>query len=148
MERTRIQDLCIGLVVSVVGLWCFFQTFSMPETTQPYTFCVTIVFTGLGLLLTGRSIYYRKTPSHDSSVVHAKTFINPLIAFIMILAYTLLLDKIGFFVTSAVLMVIMSLWMGYRKIQFIAVTVVGLLGFIYWLFVFQLNVVLPSGILF
>lgn len=66
----------------------------------------------------------------------------------MILAYTLLLDKIGFFVTSAVFMVIMSLWMGYRKIQFIAVTVVGLLGFIYWLFVFQLNVVLPSGILF
>ena len=66
----------------------------------------------------------------------------------MILAYTLLLDKIGFFVTGAVFMVIMSLWMGYRKIQFIAVTVVGLLGFIYWLFVFQLNVVLPSGILF
>ena len=148
MERTRIQDLCIGLVVSAVGLWAIFQTFSMPADTQPYTLCVTIVFTALGLLLTGRSIYYRKTPSHDSTVVHAKTFVNPLIAFIMILAYTLLLDKIGFFVTSAIFMVVMSLWMGYRKFHFIALTVVGLLGFIYWLFVIQLSVVLPGGILF
>ena len=148
MERTRIQDLCIGLVVSAVGLWAIFQTFSMPADTQPYTLCVTIVFTALGLLLTGRSIYYRKTPSHDSTVVHAKTFVNPLIAFIMILAYTLLLDKIGFFRHQRHLHGHYVPLDGLSKVSLYCLTVLGLLGFIYWLFVIQLSVVLPGGILF
>ena len=63
MERTRLQDLVIGLVVLGVGIFGIVNALSMPEGTKPYTLVVTIIFTALGALLTGRSIYYRKTPT-------------------------------------------------------------------------------------
>ena len=87
MERTRLQDLVIGLVVLGVGIFGIVNALSMPEGTKPYTLVVTIIFTALGALLTGRSIYYRKTPSHDSNVVHAKEMLNPMVAFILLQVY-------------------------------------------------------------
>ncbi|MGI5962668.1 MAG: tripartite tricarboxylate transporter TctB family protein [Lawsonibacter sp.] len=148
MERTRIQDLVIGLIVSGIGIFGIVNAMGMPDGTRPYTLVVTSIFTVLGLLLTGRSIYFRHKPSHDCSVVTVKEMINPMIAFLMILVYTLLLNVIGFFVTSAIFMLVMMVWMGYRKIPQMVLTTGIMLGFIYVLFVFQLKVVLPSGILF
>ena len=148
MERTRLQDLVIGLVVLGVGIFGIVNALSMPEGTKPYTLVVTIIFTALGALLTGRSIYYRKTPSHDSNVVHAKEMLNPMVAFLMVLAYVLLLNVVGFFVTSALFMFIMMAWMGYKKIWVMLLTIALMLGFIYTLFVWQLHVMLPSGFLF
>ncbi|MGI5962861.1 MAG: tripartite tricarboxylate transporter TctB family protein [Lawsonibacter sp.] len=148
MERTRIQDLVIGLIVSGIGIFGVINALGMPDGTRPYTLVVTGIFTFLGLILTGRSIYFRKKPSHDCGVVTVKEMINPMIAFLMILAYTLLLDVVGFFVTSGVFMLVMMVWMGYRKIPQMVLTTAIMLGFIYVLFVYQLKVALPSGILF
>ncbi len=148
MERTRLQDLVIGIVVLLVGIYGIVSAFGMPEGTKPYTLVVMIIFAFLGGLLTFRSIYYRKTPSHDAGVVHAKEMANPMIAFIMVLVYALLLNVIGFFVTSALFMFIMMRWMGYKKIVVMLLTIAGMLAFIYVLFVYQLHVTMPSGFLF
>jgi len=147
MERTRIQNLVIGLVVIAIGLFGVYNAMGMPDGTRPYTLVVTGIFTLLGLLLAGNAIVYRNKPAHDCGVVTAKEMINPMIAFLMILVYTLLIPRVGFFVTSAVFMLIMMVWMGYRKIVPMVLTTGIMLGFIYFLFVVQLNVPLPSGIL-
>ena len=148
MERTRLQDLVIGLVVLGVGIFGIVNALSMPEGTKPYTLVVTIIFTALGALLTGRSIYYRKTPSHDSNVVHAKEMLNPMVAFVLGVADVRLVYVVGVVVTSARLMFIMVAWMGYKKIWVMLLTIALMLGFIYALFVWQLHVMLPSGFLF
>ena len=147
MERTRIQNLVIGLIVAAIGIFGIYNAMGMPDGTRPYTLVVTGIFTVLGLTLSGNAIYYRKTPAHDCGVVTAKEMINPMIAFVMILVYTLLIPRIGFFVTSTVFMLIMMVWMGYRKILPMVLTTAGMMGFIYFLFVYQLHVPLPSGIL-
>lgn len=147
MERTRLQNLVIGLVVIAIGLFGMYNAIGMPDGTRPYTLVVTGIFTVLGLLLAGNAIVYRNKPAHDCGVVTAKEMINPMIAFLMILVYTLLIPRVGFFVTSAVFMLIMMVWMGYRKIVPMVLTTGIMLGFIYFLFVVQLNVPLPSGIL-
>jgi len=147
MERTRIQNLVIGLVVIAIGLFGVYNAMGMPDGTRPYTLVVTGIFTLLGLLLAGNAIVYRNKPAHDCGVVTAKEMINPMIAFLMILVYTLLIPRVGFFVTSAVFMLIMMVWMGYRKPVPMVLTTGIMLGFIYFLFVVQLNVPLPSGIL-
>ena len=148
MERTRIQDLVIGLIVFLIGLYGIISAFGMPDGTKPYTLVVTIIFAFLGGLLAVRSIIYRKTPSSDCEVVHVAVMKNPMIAFVRIVAYALLMDTIGFFVSSALFMFIMMLWMGYKKYHVILLTIAGMLGFIYLLFVYQLHVALPSGFLF
>ena len=147
MERTRLQNLVIGLVVIAIGLFGVYNAMGMPDGTRPYTLVVTGIFTVLGLLLAGNAIVYRNKPAHDCGVVTAKEMINPMIAFLMILVYTLLIPRVGFFVTSAVFMLIMMVWMGYRKPVPMVLTTGIMLGFIYFLFVVQLNVPLPSGIL-
>lgn len=148
MTRTRLQDLVIGLVVAAVGIFGMVNALKMPDGTRPYTLVVTTIFTALGSLVAFRSVRYAKTESHDANVVTIKEMINPFIAFLMVLVYALALNTIGFFVSSAVFMPVLAIWMGYRKPIPLICTVVGMLGFIYVLFVFQLNVALPRGILF
>ena len=147
MERTRIQNLVIGLIVAAIGIFGITQAMGMPDGTRPYTLVVTGIFTTLGLLLSANAVIYRNKPAHDCSVVTAKEMVNPMIAFLMILAYTLLIPRVGFFATSAVFMLIMMVWMGYRKPIPMVCTTIGMLGFIWFLFCYNLNVPLPSGIL-
>ena len=147
MERTRLQNLVIGLIVAAVGIFGLTQALKMPAGTKPYTMVVTGIFTALGLLLAANAVIYRNKPAHDCGVVTAKEMINPMIAFIMIAAYTLLIPRVGFFTTSAVFMLIFMVWMGYRKPVPMVLTTAGMLGFIWYLFVFSLNVPLPKGIL-
>lgn len=147
MEKTRLQDLVIGIIVTIIGIWGWLNTYKMPATTQLYTFCVTGIFTILGVMLVIQSLYRRNVPTEDKPV-HPSEFSNPLIAFAVIVIYALMLNRIGFFVSSAIFMVVMALFMGYRKPLKMGITVIGMLGFIYALFVLQLHVSLPSGILF
>ena len=147
MERTRIQNLVIGLVVAAVGIFGISQALGMPDGTRPYTLVVTSIFTVLGLLLSVNSVINRDKPAHDCGVVTVKEMIDPMIAFVMILAYTLLIPRVGFFTTSTVFMLIMMVWMGYRKPIPMILTTAGMMGFIWYLFVFSLNVPLPKGIL-
>ncbi len=148
MEKTRLQDMIIGILTVAVGIWAWANTQGMPETTRHYTLCVIALFTLLGGILIIQSAVKRKVPAPGGETVQIKSFVSPLIALVLIASYALLLDKIGFFVTSAVFMVAMMLFLGYRKIVHMAITVLGMLGFIYALFVFQLHVALPAGILF
>lgn len=147
MEKTRLQDFVIGVLTAAIGIWASINTKAMPDTTQPYTLCVTGLFTLLGILLIGQSVIRRNVPIPGGSV-HAASFGSPMMALVLIAAYALLLDKIGFFVSSAVFMVGMMLFLGYRRVLNMAITIVGMLGFIYLLFVYQLHVALPAGILF
>ena len=58
------------------------------------------------------------------------------------------MTKLGFFSASILFMPAVMLYMGYRKpIPLVCVTA-GMLAFIYVLFVVQLKVKLPDGILF
>lgn len=147
MEKSRLQDLVIGCITAVIGILGLLATGGMPETTQPYTYCVTGVFTALGVMLVVQSVINRNKAIAGGEV-EAKTFKSPAVTLVLIAAYAFLMDKIGFFVTSGVFMVVMMLFLGYRRILNMAITVIGMLGFIYILFVYQLNVALPSGLLF
>jgi len=148
MTRTRLQDFVIGLVVAAVGIFGMVNAIKMPDGTRPYTLVVTVIFTALGSLVAVRSVLYAKTESHDCKAVTIKEMINPFFAFLMVVAYAFALTAIGFFVSSAIFMPVLALWMGYRKPIPLICTTAGMLGFIYILFVYQLNVTLPRGILF
>ncbi len=146
MEKSRVQDLIIGIICAAIGIWAWTVSLAFPETTQMYTHVALIAFIGLSLILIVWSITHAKVPGGE--VVNAKVFANPMLTFIMILVYVLLLEKIGFFVCSTVFMLGFMWFMGYRKPLTMVLTTVGMLGFIYLLFVYELRVSLPSGILF
>ncbi len=146
MEKSRIQDLVIGIVCAAVGIWAWIISLQFPATTQMYTHVALGAFIGLSAILIVWSVIHAKVPGGE--VVQPAIFKNPMLTFVMILVYVLLLDKIGFFVASAVFMLGFMWFMGYRKPLTMILTTVGMLGFIYLLFVYELHVSLPEGILF
>jgi len=146
MEKSRIQDVVIGILCAAVGIWGWTMTSKMPETTQMYTHVALGAFIVLAVILIVWSVIHAKTPSGE--VVNVKVFKNPMLTFLMILAYVLLLDKIGFFVASAIFMLGFMFFMGHRRWLTMILTTVGMLGFIYLLFIYELHVTLPHGILY
>jgi len=73
---------------------------------------------------------------------------NPYIIFIFCIILALLIKFIGFF-TSITIFLIWTMWyLGIRKIKLFIFSVIGVNFFIYLLFVMQLQVPLPKGILF
>ena len=129
MQKSRIQDLVIGLIAIAIGVFLLLNSLKFPDTTKQFTWFVLFVFIGLGLILVITSLINAKKPGGQE--VDAKTF-----------------NKIGFFVASVIFMPVTMLYMGYRKPLPIIFVTGGMLAFVWLLFVFELKVRLPQGLLF
>ena len=146
MQRIRIQDLVIGLIAVALGTAMFIESAKFPDITKLYSRIVIILLLVIGGVLIITSLINGKKPGGEE--VHLKDFKNPMIIFLMVAVYIIMIDKIGFFVSSAVCMPAMMLFMGYRKPIPIIATTIGTLAFIYLLFVAQLGIRMPQGLLF
>ena len=81
---------------------------------------------------------------YTNSELKKKPYI--LVAFIVL--YIICVERIGFFVSSMVFMPCCMYFFGQRKLKLMIAVSLGLLAFMYWLFVVQLNLHLPNGLLF
>ena len=146
MQKTRIQDLVIGLVTIALGVFFWTYTPKFSDVSKTFSRFVLALFIGLGVILCVISLINRNKPSGKE--VSVKEFKNPLLMYIIIVIYVLIMDKLGFFASTILFMPAVMLFMGYRKpIPMVCVTA-GMTGFIYVLFVLELKVRLPQGILF
>ena len=146
MQKGRIQDLVIGIVALAIGVAMFLGTKEFPPITQLYCRIVLIILITIGAAMILTSLINAKKPGPEE--VHLKEWINPMIIFLIVLVYVFMIDKIGFFVSSAIVMPGIMLFMGYKKPLPMILTTVGMLGFIYILFVTQLKLRMPQGLLF
>ena len=146
MLKGRIQDLVIGIIALGVGIAMFIGTKNFPGDTKTFSQIVLILLIVIGAVLIITSLISAKKPGPEE--VDIKEFKNPMLAFLIIVIYVLCIDKIGFFVSSAVAMPCMMLFMGYRKPVPMIATTAGALIFIYVLFVMQLGLRLPADLLF
>ena len=145
MQKTRKQDLVIGLTTVALGVFFWTYTPDFSDVSKRFSRFVLVLFIALGLVLCVTSILKAKEPAGKE--VALEEFKNPMIMFVLVTAYVILMSVLGFFTASALFMPAVMLFMGYRKpIPMICVTV-GMLGFVYVLFVAWLKVRLPSGIL-
>jgi hypothetical protein len=74
--------------------------------------------------------------------------LKPFIIMGSIFVYIFCMERIGFFVSSAIYMPCGMLLFGQRKPLRIILSTAGVLAFIYFFFIFQLNVRMPRGFLF
>ena len=146
MLKGRIQDLVIGVIALAIGIVMFIGTKDFPAITQLYCRIVLIILMVIGFAMILTSVINAKKPGPEE--VHLKEWINPLIIFAFVLVYVFMIDKIGFFVSSAIIMPAIMVFMGYKKPLPMILTTLGTLGFIYILFVTQLKLRMPQGLLF
>lgn len=73
---------------------------------------------------------------------------TPVVGYIMAAVYVAMIPTIGFFVSTAVFMVLFMVFLGYRKWGVILAVTVGIELAVYLLFVKELAVRIPHGILY
>lgn len=146
MHKTRVQDLVIGIVSVAFGMFLWLQTPELTDDSRQFSQFVLGLFILMGVILIVISLVKAKTPTGKE--VKVGEFKNPLLMYLILIGYVALMSTLGFFVASAIFMPAAMLYLGYRKpIPMICVTV-GMLAFVWVLFVYSLKVKLPAGLLF
>lgn len=142
------QDIVLGLVVAVFGAVALASTLSFPESSILYPRIVTSLIVVLGLLLTFKSAWDLKRGKYPEGCPVALARMKfPAIAYLIIVAYVVLIDVLGFYVSTVLFMTVFMRFMNIKSLKTILLTEAVLLIFVVLLFNFGLKVRFPAGLL-
>ncbi|MFB4212247.1 tripartite tricarboxylate transporter TctB family protein [Shouchella sp. JSM 1781072] len=138
----------ISLVLAAIALIYLILTFNLPN--YEYILIDADVFPfllGGALLVLSIVLFFLKSDEDATLFMKKKDLAVLLTMFSMLLAYILLLEPIGFVLSTCVFLFSSSLFLGYRK-HLTNVAVSGVVPLtIYFLFTSLLGIALPQGIL-
>ena len=155
------QDLLMNLISLAVALFFFIGSFFITRTKNPtanintYPFLISLLLLICSILSLPASI--RATRELNEKIGRGEDMTRqiswqelkyPMTGALFILIYIICVCTIGFFVSSAVFLILMPFYLGYRKLHVLVPTAAGILIFIYILFVKILFTKLPAGLLF
>ncbi|SDQ23937.1 putative tricarboxylic transport membrane protein [Virgibacillus subterraneus] len=150
MLKTMNQKVSIVLIL--VGIGYLYMTSNLPS--YPYSpVDADVIPTGLGWLLVGLAVLLYFTKDSETKEQKArrdipKKDIGALLAvFIFIFFYILLLEVLGFIVSTAVFIFFSSWFLGYEKFKTNIIVSILFPLFIYLTFTQFLKISLPEGIL-
>lgn len=137
-------DRTIGLSFLLIAGIFFINTFKLPEDTQGYPRFMLGIMTTLAILLIIKSFIKSEDQSWKDlfGYIQWKRF---LYVFIFSLLYLVLINKVGFFITTVGYLLIMMIFLkGSRSLILISIPSFTLL--LYLIFRVFLKVPLPTGI--
>jgi putative tricarboxylic transport membrane protein len=126
--------------------------FSKQAAVYPKSIIVLMGILSIFICLNGlRKTKNRPTDGYnyegEESELNFAVLKYPFIVLAFVIGYIMIMDIIGFFTSTAFLTAGLLWFMGIKKWQTFVYTILGITIFIYVLFVLQLNVRLPLGIL-
>lgn len=150
------HDVYAGVVILVTSLFFLVQAKEFPERAAlfPYLILGLILFFSVLLLINGiRKTTMRKknidVPSADDEERLTFEMIKmPVLLLVTVTAYVVLINILGFFVSTALFMIGILYLLKLRSLKTYVLTISFMLLFIYLLFVKLLHVFLPTGLLF
>lgn len=156
MTKYLHQDVIAGLVLIVGCVFMYTLTFGFSGEAAVWPRAILILLAALSLLVmvqgVGRATRERREgkPEADGEeeTLTPGLLKYPLLTLLIVVVYAGLIEIVGFF-PSTVLFLVGYLWYGgIRDWKVLGGIVVGLNLFVYLLFILQLNVQLPAGLLF
>lgn len=157
MTRRLHHDTPVGLMIIIFSTIFFTQTFNMTADAAKFPQGILMIFAlfGVSVLVNG----IKKTskiskgdedqyPEGEEERLQWTVLKSPMITFVIVTIYIWLINIIGFFTATTLFTLLLMWYMGAKGWMTYVFTAVGFNLFIYLLFVVQLNVQLPSGILF
>lgn len=154
MSKVFNQDAMAGVLLILASGFLFYQTFGIPEGAALWPRIVLAVLVLLSILVITRGVTRArggsKEDEHDGEGerLTARLAVAPMLIVVLIAVYLAAVTLIGFF-PSTVAFLAGYLW--YERVRdwkSYVFVVCGVNLFVYVLFVRQLSVQLPSGLLF
>lgn len=143
------SDIFLGVFCSIFSVIFLVQSLQFPDKVGFFpSFVLTLMLIfSLTVMCHGiyKTVQVRKGVA-DYANAELKKF--PFVVLGTIVVYVFCMQKIGFFVSTAVFLPCEMLLFGQRKVLPIVITTIFLLVFLYFIFVVQLNVYMPDGLLF
>lgn len=146
MGKRAIQEIvCSGITIAV-AIVAFVLTFDMPERVFIFPRIASVTLFVFAVALLGVNIITVKKQAHEMAVIRMMR--SSFVVYVIISLYVALIPVIGFFVCSIVMMLIFMLYMNIRSIISFLICIPVMVAFLYFVFLLQLEVPLPQGLLF
>lgn len=146
------QDVVMGAALLLVSgvLYMMARELISEAAIFPMVLIILLAIFALAILFKGVGRDEKTYGDHgdDEEKLNVEMLKSPLIVFAGIFLYCLLITVVGFFVATSIFLVLYLYLNRYRSIIKVITTVLVVNLFIYLLFVQQLNVRLPAGLMF
>lgn len=156
MQSKIHQDIYVGTLMILVSIFLYSKTLSLLSGAALFPrillaifilFSILIIIGGFKktkLMKQGEEVEYEG----DENPLNFGNLKSPITTLFIVICYVSLLSLIGFFPSTILFMVVFLSYMKVKQWKTYVFTIIGLNVFIYLVFVLQLNVQLPVGLLF
>ena len=154
MKKYVDADVIVSIFLIMVSAYVFVDARRFPADSGmgPMICSVLLVIGSLFILYAGlkKTREFRKNAATEM-VEKKRTEVKELgVSFVSLafcVGYVLLIPRLGFFVSTTIFMIAFMLYLNVRNYALILIITLGLNVILYFLFITQLNVRLPQGIL-
>jgi hypothetical protein len=142
-------DVYIGLVLLAASGYFYFLAHGMPADPALFPKLILVILMALSCVICGTGVLETVRARHESRPVkqHFPALKGPATVFIALCVYAALIEVLGFFAASTAASAFFMVLFGLRSYVRILLVLVGINAFIYALFVWQLKITLPAGLL-
>ncbi|KMJ55083.1 hypothetical protein AB685_29125 [Bacillus sp. LL01] len=159
MEFERVKDIIVSVLILGISALFFVNTRSLIAPADIFPKVVILIFSMLGLFLLIKALFLKSLyheSDEDNDGLEDEGEINQKRRWISmgsILAYVLLMPIVGFYITSGIFLLLMSIFLIGKKptVKGSIMPVImstSVMCILYFTFSFFLRVPVPSGILF
>ena len=159
MEKVRkYKDVIISVVLVALSAYVYFTARGFSRGADVFPKFLSLVIAIFALLLSAQTLIkiHKKRLSTSRESANEATEepvsiwikLRPLSSFILVIIYIFCIPRLGFFVSTTIFVILQFIVLRVRSVWYYVGSIAGLVIGIYALFVFQLNVPVPRGILF
>lgn len=142
-------DIFLGVFCAVFAVIFLVQALQFPGQVGFFPSLVLAFMLFFSLITLGMGVYKTvQTRKGNADYANPEMKRFPFIVLATIVIYVFCMQKIGFFVSTAVFLPCEMLLFGQRKVLPIVISTAIVLVFLYFVFVMQLNIYMPEGLLF
>ena len=145
----KYSDIFIGIFIIIISAGILVMSKDLPADSAIFPRLVVGIMIFLSVLMIISSIRVGKHEDTNTESTEKKIDYKDILkAILLILTYIILITKLGFFTSTTLFIASFMICFGERSVKKILSAVVILNFFIYLIFVTQLNVPLPQGLIF
>jgi len=152
MKKKIDDNIYVGTMCLIASVYFYNMSLSFRGSAglmPRFLFPLIMILSGLMILNgIGTSLKWRKNPESAPDRVPPSTYLMPVLYCVITFTYLFAIPRLGFFVSTGLLMVGSIIFLGMRSIKTISITTAGVLIFIYAVFVLQLSVRFPRGMFY
>lgn len=147
--KTLHSDMLIGLAMFIFSIIFLILSAQMPSDPALFPKLILTILIIFSILIIWSGVA-KTWAAEKQGVKHTPIFKHtrgPLVTFIALCLYIALINILGFFAASSIIAIFFMIYFGVRSYIQVMLVLIIMNTFIYLLFVWQLRIALPTGLL-